>query len=285
MSNSSPQESYFLSYSRADQEFALRFAGDLRANDVAIWVDQLDIRPSEHWDKAIERAVRDCRGLLVILSPRSAASDNVADEISFAIDHKKSVLPLMIEQCRLPLRLTRMQVIDATSDYSRALQLCIDAMSGEALSPRRDEFHDVPNGVQDRETIEEAKRALTSILGPVASVVVDREAMRSRSVADLHARLADHIPDKNERERFRSGALRTGGKFEDRPTPSISPIAVSEVDRLGSVLTHYLGPIATVVARRESSLAHSPDDLKERLAVKIPDERERADFLNRVERG
>ena len=84
----SVSDSYFLSYSRADAKLALRFATDLRERGIAMWVDQLDIRPSEHWDRAIERAVHECRGLVVILSPRSVESDNVADEISFAIDHK-----------------------------------------------------------------------------------------------------------------------------------------------------------------------------------------------------
>ena len=92
---------------------------------INIWVDQLDIRPSEHWDRAIERAVSSCRGIVVVLSPRSVASDNVADEISFAIDGGKSVLPVMIERCNLPLRITRMQVIDATANYSKALEQCV----------------------------------------------------------------------------------------------------------------------------------------------------------------
>ena len=113
---------YFLSYSRSDERFALRLAKDLRAQGIAMWVDQLDIRPSEHWDRAIERAVRDCRGMVVILSPRSVESDNVADEISYAIDSGKSVLPVMIEKCVLPLRITRMHVIDATGNYDKALQ-------------------------------------------------------------------------------------------------------------------------------------------------------------------
>ena len=122
---------YFLSYSRADQDFALRFATDLRAREVSIWIDQLDIRPSEHWDRAIERAVRDCCGLVVILSPRSVESDNVADEISYAIDRGKPVLPVMIERCSMPLRITRMQMIDATGDYDRALQQCLEAIASK----------------------------------------------------------------------------------------------------------------------------------------------------------
>src|SRR5438445_135808 len=124
------QEAYFLSYSRADERFALRLAKDLRAHGVAMWVDQLDIRPSEHWDRAIERAVSASRGLVVILSPRSVASDNVADEISFAIDSSKIVLPVMIEKCVLPLRITRMHVIDATGVYNKALNQCLAEQRG-----------------------------------------------------------------------------------------------------------------------------------------------------------
>ena len=75
MSTEEARNNYFLSYSRDDEEFALRFAKDLRERGVAMWVDQFDIRPSEHWDRAIERAVTNCRGLVVILSPRSVASD------------------------------------------------------------------------------------------------------------------------------------------------------------------------------------------------------------------
>ena len=118
-------QSYFLSYSRSDQEFALRLAADIRARGISLWIDQLDIRPSEHWDRAIEQAVRDSRGIVVVLSPRSVASDNVADEVSFAIDSGKSVLPVMIERCKLPLRITRMQVIDATGTYEDALERCV----------------------------------------------------------------------------------------------------------------------------------------------------------------
>src|SRR3954447_7157255 len=129
------EESYFLSYSRADERFALRLGKDLRAHGVAVWVDQLDIRPSEHWDRAIERAVSASRGLVVILSPRSVASDNVADEISFAIDSGKSVLPIMIERCTLPLRITRMQVINATASYDKALEQCVCELQRGAGPP------------------------------------------------------------------------------------------------------------------------------------------------------
>src|SRR5207245_402786 len=150
-------------------------AKDLRAHAINMWVDQLDIRPSEHWDRAIERAVGNCRGLVVILSPRSVASDNVADEISFAIDSGKSVLPVMIEKCVLPLRITRMHLIDATGRYDKALQQCLTELKqadGGAVSASKTS---VSSRVSfDPDVLSAARQQLTAILGPIAGMLVDK---------------------------------------------------------------------------------------------------------------
>lgn len=288
MNDASASGAYFLSYSRADQDFALRLAADLRANGVAIWIDQLDIRPSEHWDRAIERAVSDCRGLLVVVSPSSAASDNVADEISFAIDHGKTVLPVMIERCRLPLRIARMQVIDATSDYRRALQQCISAISSANPSRRDEAGAEIAKGLRDQQAIASAKRELTAILGPIAAIIVDKEAVHAQSVDDLYTRLATHIADERDRARFtrsppRATAQETQvAKNRTLPRETDFSIAEAELERIASVLAHYLGPIASVIARRESASAVSAEDFQQRLASRIPDEQQRADFVNRL---
>ena len=111
-------DTFFFGYSRRDQEFVLRLGGDLRAAGSQIWVDQIDIRPGDHWDRAVEGAVRDCVGMLLILSPSSVASENVLDEVTVALEAGKPVIPIRIEPCDLPLRLARVQFIDVTSDYA-----------------------------------------------------------------------------------------------------------------------------------------------------------------------
>jgi hypothetical protein len=55
------------------------------------------------------------------------------------------------------------------------------------------------------------------------------------------------------------------------------------VDRLGVLLTPFLGPISATVARRESTTATCASDLQQRLAGLIPNERERADFLRQAQ--
>lgn len=278
-------QSYFLSYSRADETFALRFATDLRERGIAMWVDQLDIRPSEHWDRAIERAVHQCRGLLVILSPRSVESDNVADEISFAIDNKKPVLPVMIEKCRLPLRITRMQVIDATASYDRALEQCLAVIGGEGLSSSRSVQEPArPCGVADAEAIATAKARLSDVLGPIAGILVDKAAPHASSVCELYALLGESIESRKDRERF----VALAGQAETSPAASaaksqLASVPQAEADRLGAVLTAYLGPISAAVVRRENAGASSVEELQRRLANLIPNDRERAEFLRKAQ--
>lgn len=112
----------FLSYARADSAFALRLAKDLRATGVEIWIDQLDIRAGDTWDRAVEVALQRCSHLLVILSPAAVASRSVLDEVSFALEENKTTVPVLFQPCEIPFRLRRVQRTDFTSDYPTALQ-------------------------------------------------------------------------------------------------------------------------------------------------------------------
>jgi hypothetical protein len=281
-------DSYFLSYSRADERVALRFATDLRANGVALWVDQFDIRPSEHWDRAIEHAVRDCCGLIVILSPRSVTSDNVADEISYAIDSGKPVLPVMIERCTAPLRITRMQMIDATRDYDKALQQCLAAVGSGTCSAKASAS--AAKEPIDPQVIGMAKEQLRGVLGPIAGILVDKAAAHANSVGEFCTELAKHVESEGDRDRLmalggKSAPAAPPARPSPAPTAGTSSLPKAEVDRLAALLCHHLGPIATVIARRESAAATSPADLQQRLSALIPNESERAEFVRRAKAG
>jgi TIR domain len=98
-----PQPAFF-SYSREDSEFALRLARDLKTAGASVWLDQLDITPGQRWDRAVED-VRNCFCKLVILSPTSVKSTNVTDEVSFALEKGKTVIPIIHRDCTIPFRL------------------------------------------------------------------------------------------------------------------------------------------------------------------------------------
>lgn len=101
----------FVSYARADGAFALKLAQHLRAEGVDLWIDQLDIPAGARW-------------MLVILSSVSVESDSVLDEVGYALDHGKTIVPLLLAACEVPFRLRRLQHIDFTGDFDAAFRRC-----------------------------------------------------------------------------------------------------------------------------------------------------------------
>lgn len=89
----------FFSYCREDSDFALRLAEDLKADGADVWIDQLDIPPGSRWDRAVRDAVANCPRMLVLLSPAAVDSENVLDEIDFALDKRKTILPVLYRDC------------------------------------------------------------------------------------------------------------------------------------------------------------------------------------------
>lgn len=120
----------FISYSRADGAFALKLARDLRAAGVNIWLDQLDITPGERWDREVEQGLKNCRRLLIILSTASSQSENVQDEIGYAMQQKKLIIPVLYQPCDIPFRLLRLQYLDFTRGYQQGLQRLLPVMKG-----------------------------------------------------------------------------------------------------------------------------------------------------------
>jgi hypothetical protein len=111
----------FISYSRDDADFALRLAGDLRAQGVPVWLDHLDITVGSRWDHEVEVALRACATLVVLLSPASVSSHNVMDEVSYALEEGKRVIPVMIRDCEIPFRLRRLQRVNFMTSYESGL--------------------------------------------------------------------------------------------------------------------------------------------------------------------
>ncbi|NNL82467.1 MAG: TIR domain-containing protein, partial [Winogradskyella sp.] len=50
----------------------------------------------------------------LVLSKSSVASQNVMDEVSFAMTKDKKIIPIIIEPCNVPMRVARFQQIDFT---------------------------------------------------------------------------------------------------------------------------------------------------------------------------
>lgn len=131
----------FVSYSRSDKEFAFRVAEDLKSAGAGVWLDQRDISAGERWDRAVESALLSCDSIVVILSPDAVGSSNVLDEVSFAIEHEKQIVPILYRDCTIPLRLRRIQYQDFRNEYAEGLSRLVrtlglqESETGSITSP------------------------------------------------------------------------------------------------------------------------------------------------------
>lgn len=124
----------FFSYSRADgSDFALQLALDLKKQGFSVWIDQQDIRAGSEWDLEIEKALETCDCVLFIETEKSVSSNNVLDEVYYALEQDKKVIPLIVHDSKTPFRLQRLQHVDFTRDYNAGLaQLTKELKGGEA---------------------------------------------------------------------------------------------------------------------------------------------------------
>ncbi|MBN2306351.1 MAG: TIR domain-containing protein [Anaerolineae bacterium] len=131
----------FISYSRDDSDFVLRLAKDLRDKEIPIWLDQFDIPPGAPWDVTVEQALDDATHFLFVMTESAIESRNVRDELGFALDEQKTIVPVMFKDCRPPLRVRRMQYTDFRGDYASALVQLIGALPDPpAPTPSEDEL-------------------------------------------------------------------------------------------------------------------------------------------------
>ncbi|NKI32317.1 toll/interleukin-1 receptor domain-containing protein [Croceivirga thetidis] len=122
----------FFSYSRDNSEFVIELAKELREAGATIWLDQLDIKPGTRWDRSIEEALKSSNTLLVILSKSSVESHNVMDEVSYALEEGRTVVPVLLEECEIPFRLRRLQYADFTQGNEKGIQTLIKSLNLES---------------------------------------------------------------------------------------------------------------------------------------------------------
>ncbi len=92
----------FLSYSRSDSATGDRLRADLEAAGHHVWLDRDDIRGGEQWRASIANGIAAADRILLLMSPASLQSENVAREVSIADDLNKPILPLVLEDSEVP---------------------------------------------------------------------------------------------------------------------------------------------------------------------------------------
>lgn len=86
----------FISYSHKDTDFAHKLAEALQSKGFDIWIDErLDY--GSQWPHEIQKQLDSCSAFIVIMSPRSFASEWVQSELQRAKRKLKPVFPMLLE--------------------------------------------------------------------------------------------------------------------------------------------------------------------------------------------
>ena len=109
----------FVSYSRRDQEFVHRLVEEVEARGKEVWRDTDDIPPATAWRDEIRRGIDGSHVFAFVLSPDAVTSTHCAEELAYAVDSQKLVVPLVwrdIDDTSVPPALARLNYIHARAE-------------------------------------------------------------------------------------------------------------------------------------------------------------------------
>jgi CHASE2 domain-containing sensor protein len=88
----------FISYSRRDKPFVQNLHLALSRLNQKSWVDWQDILPTEKWWQAIEAGIESAHTFVFVISPSSIASAVCTQEIEYAIQNNKRLVPILYQE-------------------------------------------------------------------------------------------------------------------------------------------------------------------------------------------
>jgi hypothetical protein len=125
--------SVFVSHSSADGATAERVAKGLQAMGYGGWYAEWELKPGDSIVERIQKALSACDVLIVVLSPRSVASEWVQRELNSVLMAQLSgqsvlVIPVLIETCEIPKLLADTKHVDLRDDFERGFLTLLDAL-------------------------------------------------------------------------------------------------------------------------------------------------------------
>lgn len=180
----------FISYAREDAAVAKIVEEFLTATGIRIFRDT-QILSSEDWDMTIERALRECQRMVLLLSPSSMPDRKEVRREWFHFNKTgKPIHPLYIQNCELHTRLSTTNYIDARNDLPSALVRLLNDLRTDI--PLRTPLTDKER-ITIVESAEPATCTLPDSLNALFDAVRNPEGSVVLSVAQAKA-IKDHEP-------------------------------------------------------------------------------------------
>jgi internalin A len=125
----------FISYSHDDKSFAKKIASELEIAGMKVWWDSSGLKGGQDWQEEIEKAIAQCQYFLIVLSPESILSEWVGNEITYAVQKGKLIIPLYMKPCEVPISIIKRQYIDFEKQTHKvALKQLVELLESEKMT-------------------------------------------------------------------------------------------------------------------------------------------------------
>jgi hypothetical protein len=140
----------FISYSAEDRESAGAVCAALEKEGLGCWIAPRDILPGDIYGESIIRAINDSQLLVVVFSSRANQSPHVLTEVDRALNKRKTIVRLNIENVDLSARfeyyLSTAQWLDASTPLTAAqLQTLTSVVKSKLGRPASSALTQPPN--------------------------------------------------------------------------------------------------------------------------------------------
>jgi hypothetical protein len=124
----------FISYSHENKDFVQKLAANLVRHNTHVWVDTWELNVGDSIVQRVQDAIKSASALLVVLSKASIDSEWCKRELSagLVIELEKKqviVLPLLLEDCDIPIFLKDKLYADFRSDFDSGLTAVLNGIA------------------------------------------------------------------------------------------------------------------------------------------------------------
>ena len=190
---SEDQPTIFISYARSDVNFAWQITNALQQVGAKVWLDVKDIPYGTNWSNAVNHALNTSKLMILIISPESMSSSNVADEWQYFFDENKSVIPIRFKPVeKLHFQLRRIQWVDFYEQpFASGFIRLIDELRRRDIPLKPLDTADTASSTQQKSSVSE--NMLYEEDGQISDVLhfskIIENLLRTSAIDPLHARL------------------------------------------------------------------------------------------------
>ncbi len=168
--------SMFLSYSKEDRKFVENLHTAL-SRYLNAFVDTQSIPGGAEWERKIDKAIRECKVFVPVVTQDSNDSHWVTKETLLALDLKKPIVPVLLSDS-LPLRIIDRQFVDFRKSFETGFADLLSTVSqyfGE-LKPKSDDVDIlIASAIKERlkGNIQESNALVEQFVGPNSGLASD----------------------------------------------------------------------------------------------------------------